>query len=160
MGEQRVAGRGGERTVNRLLHSRWFSICTRILLGSVFVYSSWSKIADPPGFARVIWNYRILPAVLIGPAAIVLPWLELLAGLALLLGFLRRGAALLVSSMLLLFIAALTIDLARGIPVDCGCFSVAAAAKTPAELFSSMKLDLLRDSGLLLLSLQSLFSRA
>ena len=146
--------------MNWLLHTRWLSICIRILLGSVFLYSSWSKIADPPGFAQVIWNYRILPDILISPVTIVLPWIELFTGLALLLGFLRKGAAFLVSSMLVLFIAALAIDLARGIPVDCGCFSIAEAAKTPAELFLSMKFDLLRDSGLLLLSLQSLFSKA
>lgn len=143
----------------RLLETRWLSFLVRILLGSVFVYSAVSKIADPPGFAQMIWNYRILPGVLVNPLAIVLPWLELLAGLALISGWLRRGAALLIGAMLIIFMTALSTDLARGIAVDCGCFSVSAQAKTPEELFAGMKLDLARDAGLLLLALQVLFSR-
>jgi hypothetical protein len=61
--------------------------------------------------------------------------------------------------MLLIFIVALSIDLGRGIAVDCGCFSVTAQPKTAEELFNSMKIDLIRDLGLLLLATQVLFSR-
>jgi uncharacterized membrane protein YphA (DoxX/SURF4 family) len=143
----------------RLLDSRWISLLVRIVLGLVFVYSSWAKIADPPGFVEMVWNYRILPGYLINPVAIVLPWLELLAGLALISGFLRKGAALLIGVMLVVFIVALSTDLLRGIAVECGCFPTAEEAKTTAELFARMKLDLLRDAGLLLLSFQVLFSR-
>ena len=107
----------------------------------------------------MIWNYRILPRYLVNPLAIVLPWLELLAGLALLSGLFRKGAALLVGAMLVVFILALSTDLARGIAVDCGCFSTATRAKTTQELFAGMRLDLLRDVALLLLAAQVLFSR-
>jgi uncharacterized membrane protein YphA (DoxX/SURF4 family) len=89
----------------------------------------------------------------------MLPWLELIAGLALMSGFLCRGAALLVSTMLLVFAAALTTDLARGIAVDCGCFSLGETAKTPAEMFAAMKIDLLRDLGLLALASLVLFAK-
>jgi uncharacterized membrane protein YphA (DoxX/SURF4 family) len=146
--------------VKFLLGNRPFSLLCRIALGLVFVYSAWSKIADPPAFAEMIWNYRILPGALVNPLAIVLPWLELVAALALISGPLRRGAALIVGCMLVVFIAALSTDLLRGIAVDCGCFSVTAQAKTAEELFREMKLDLMRDLGLLLLALQVLFSNA
>jgi uncharacterized membrane protein YphA (DoxX/SURF4 family) len=143
----------------RLLDSRSISLLVRVALGLVFVYSSWAKIADPPGFAEMVWNYRILPGFLVNPVAIVLPWLELLAGLALISGFLRKGAALLVGLMLVGFMVALSTDLARGIAIECDCFPTASEAKTTVALFAAMKLDLLRDAGLLLLSFQVLFSR-
>ncbi len=145
--------------MNLLRENGWLPRIVRVGLGLVFVYSSWSKLADPPAFAQVIWNYRILPGSLVNPAALVLPWLELVAGLALVSGFLRKGAALLTGAMLIAFGSAIGIDLARGIAVDCGCFSVSAGVKPAAELFAGMKLDLLRDSGLLLLAAQVLFSR-
>jgi uncharacterized membrane protein YphA (DoxX/SURF4 family) len=145
--------------LNRLLEARWLSLLIRVFLGLILVYSAWPKIADPPAFAQMIWNYRLLPTFLVNALAVVLPWLEFLVGLALISGLLHRGAALLAGMMLLVFITALTTDLARGIAIDCGCFSVTPAAKTPAELVAGMKLDLLRDSGLLLLACQALFSR-
>jgi uncharacterized membrane protein YphA (DoxX/SURF4 family) len=141
------------------LETRWFSLLVQVFLGLILVYSAWPKIADPPGFAHMIWNYRILPATLVNALAVVLPWLELLVGLALISGLLHKGAALLAGLMLIVFIIALTADLARGIAIDCGCFSVTPLAKTPAELVAGMKLDLLRDSALLLLACQVLFSR-
>jgi putative oxidoreductase len=159
MAEQGLADHTGEKAMTRLLESRWISLLVRVALGLVFVYSSWGKIADPPGFAEMVWNYRILPDFLVNPVAIVLPWLELLAGLALISGFLRKGAALLIGVVLMVFIVALSTDLLRGIAIECGCFPTAAEAKTTAELFAGMKLDLLRDAGLLLLSFHVLFSR-
>jgi putative oxidoreductase len=155
-----MADRTRETAMSRLLDSRWISLLVRVALGLVFVYSSWAKIADPPGFAEMVWNYRILPGFLVNPVAIVLPWLELLAGLALISRFLRKGAALLIGLMLAVFMVALSTDLARGIAIECGCFPTAAEAKTTVALFAGMKLDLLRDVGLLLLSFQVLFSRS
>ena len=146
--------------MNWFLENRRLSMLIRIVLGAVFLYSAWPKIADPPGFAEMIWNYRILPGSFVNPLAILLPWLELFAGLALVSGVLRRGAAILIGMLLLVFIAALATDLARGIAVDCGCFAVASETRTIQEMFASMKLDLLRDSGLALLAAQVLFARS
>jgi uncharacterized membrane protein YphA (DoxX/SURF4 family) len=52
------------------------------------------------------------------------PFLELVAGLALIIGFYPRSAALMVNAMLLVFITALSINLIRGHEFDCGCFSI------------------------------------
>lgn len=41
-----------------LLENRWLSVLVRTALGIIFVYSAVPKIADPPGFAQMIWNYR------------------------------------------------------------------------------------------------------
>jgi putative oxidoreductase len=146
--------------MTKLLENRTLAFFVRFSLGLVFLYSAWPKIADPPAFAEMIWNYRILPGVMVNPLAIILPWLELLAGLALISGWLRKGAALTAGCMLIVFIAALSVDLIRGIAVDCGCFSVVSEAKTTEQLFAAMKLDLVRDAALLLLSAFVLLSRS
>ena len=141
-----------------LRDNQWLSLLVRVALGLVFLFSAWPKIDDPPGFAEMIWNYRILPGSFVNPLAMLLPWLELAAGVALVSGLLRKGAALLIGLLLLIFMAALATDLARGIAVDCGCFAVASETRTIQEMFASMKLDLLRDFGLALLAAQVLFA--
>jgi uncharacterized membrane protein YphA (DoxX/SURF4 family) len=145
--------------VNILLSNRWLSLTTRISLGALFIYASLPKIGDPPAFAQILWNYKLLSGFLINPLALVLPWLEFVAGAALIAGVLRKGASLLIAAMLLVFIAALSIDLMRGIAVDCGCFSVDVVERTYQERIRLMKIDIVRDLGMLLLALQVLFAR-
>jgi len=145
--------------VSRLLHNHWLSILVRIALGIIFIIAAWPKIYDPPSFAHMIWNYKILPSSWINPMAIVLPWLEMVCGLALVAGIHRRGAALLVTGMLLVFIAALLTDIVRDIPVNCGCFSVTPVQRSHEELVAEMKADTLRDLGMLLMSFQALLTR-
>ena len=128
------------------------------MLAAVFVVAGISKIADPPGFAEEVHNYRLLPGVAVNALALVLPWLEVLAGLALFLGFWRRTAARLFGLLLLVFIGALGINLARGRPVDCGCFGTSKTQRTEAERLDDMKLAIARDLGLLLLVTQQLVS--
>ena len=142
-----------------LLSHRWLSIPLRILLGGVFLASAYPKLLDPPAFAQMVSNYRVLPAAAVNAAAIILPWLELGVGLALVTGFMRRGAAAMSGLLMLMFIGALAVNLYRGTPVDCGCFSVEAVARTPAEKLASMKVDVVRDVALLLASIQVLVTR-
>jgi putative oxidoreductase len=95
----------------------------RWLLGGIFIYSSFHKIADPAQFVRIIAGYGLFPSLAIHPIAVVCPFFELLCGAALILGIYPRGAALIVDGMLFLFIVAISINLARGHEFDCGCFS-------------------------------------
>lgn len=136
-----------------LLHP-WLTTRASFGLGLVFVVAALSKIADPPGFAKSIWFFQLAPAWSIHPAALLLPWLELLCGLALCLGIWVRAAALWVAALLLGFTVALSINLARHHPVDCGCFGQETAARTEAERLDDMKWAILRDLGLLLLAAQ------
>ena len=66
--------------------------------------------------------------------AIALPWLEALCGLCLVIGYLSRGAILLVDMMMLVFIFALTMNIFRGIDVACGCFSLSTANSNRVHL--------------------------
>ena len=96
----------------------------RIALGVIFIAASWHKILDPDSFARSIYNYQVLPATWINGLAIFLPWLELVAGLALILvPALRRGANLLILVLLIAFTSAIALNLYRGVDISCGCFS-------------------------------------
>jgi uncharacterized membrane protein YphA (DoxX/SURF4 family) len=127
-----------------------------IALGIVFVAAAVSKIVDPPGFAHEVANYRLMPGGAVHALALFLPWLELFAGLALVTGIARRSAVLVVLVLLAVFIGGLSINLARGRPVDCGCFTTKETPKTPEQRLSAMKLALLRDAGFVVLALASL----
>jgi putative oxidoreductase len=94
----------------------------RLVLGGMFVYAGVTKILDPAGFAQAIANYRLLPPGLVNIAAIVMPWVEVLAGASLILGASLPGGSLLVAGLLLVFACALGIDLLRGLDISCGCF--------------------------------------
>jgi uncharacterized membrane protein YphA (DoxX/SURF4 family) len=98
----------------------------RVLLGAFFVYASLDKIASPAGFAKAIYLWQVGGPVASNLVAVTLPWVELLAGLLLLLGVWRREAALVIALLLVFFLGAAASVLARGIDVqNCGCFSVA-----------------------------------
>ena len=134
--------------------SPWLSIRAQLALGVIFVAAAIPKIADPPSFAHMVYNYRLLPGGAVNLLAIVLPWIEMLAGLALIVGFWKRTAAGLSAVLLLLFIGALSVNLARGNPVNCGCFDIKAKDKPRAELLSEMRWTILRDVGFLALAAQ------
>ncbi len=106
-----------------LLSSPWLALFFRFVLGGIFLYAGVVKSQDPAGFAQAIYNYRILPGQLINPMAILLPWVEIVMGVAMLLGCWVPGASLLAMVLLGVFAMALGINLARGVDVDCGCFS-------------------------------------
>jgi uncharacterized membrane protein YphA (DoxX/SURF4 family) len=107
-----------------------------LLLGGVFVWASVEKIAFPAEFARIVYHYQLVgPSASIPPAvpnafAVVLPWIELLAGLCLIAGVWTREAAALAGAMLVSFVVAVSAALARGIDVEnCGCFTVGEAGR-------------------------------
>jgi uncharacterized membrane protein YphA (DoxX/SURF4 family) len=130
----------------------------QIALGAVFVAAALPKITDPPAFAHMIYNYRLVPGVLVNTLALVLPWIELIVGILLIVGAWRREAALVAALLLLVFLGAIGWNLARGHAIDCGCFDVRSAGKTPDQLLSDMKWVLVRDVGLLILAAQVLLA--
>ena len=132
----------------------WLTLRVQIALGIIFVVAAWPKIADPPAFAHMIFNYRILPGSMINLSALTMPWVELLAGLCLILGIWTRAARTIVAVLLIVFMIAIAFNLFRGNAIDCGCFDVSAAGKTHEERIQDMWLVLLRDAGMLLMCAQ------
>lgn len=106
-------------------------------LGAIFILASLPKLMAPAAFALAVSRYHILPSPLVNLAALVLPWVELLSGIAVLpLGrtpFLRRlrlSALLLIGAMLAVFTCAILYLLAQGQAASCGCFSTRADASS------------------------------
>jgi len=152
--------------VKRYLAHPWLTIRVQLALGAIFVIAAIPKIADPPSFAHMIYNYHLVPGALINLMALVMPWIELLCGLALILGIWQATARSIIGALLITFVLAIAINLARGNAIDCGCFDVSAANKTRQERLADMRWVILRDLGILLMVAQlwwasrSLSSRA
>lgn len=144
--------------LHTFLTSPWLTVRVQIALGVIFVASSIPKIIDPPSFAQMIYNYRLVPGFALNAMALGMPWLEMLCGLALILGVWRRSAAAIVGALLLAFIIALSINLARDNAVNCGCFDLSSASKTHAELITEMEFVIVRDIGMLLMVAQILWA--
>jgi uncharacterized membrane protein YphA (DoxX/SURF4 family) len=75
-----------------------------------------------PKFAGDVSNYRLLPHEMINLVAILIPWVEVVAGLLVLAGVWLRAAALVITSMTVMFFVVITSALARGLNIECGCF--------------------------------------
>ncbi len=103
----------------------------RLYLGVIFLMACYHKIVDPGAFALDIATYQILPLAFINVMAVILPWIELLAGVMLILGLRVRTGALLVSGMMAVFTLAVTIAVARGLDMSCGCFASQGAEEDP-----------------------------
>lgn len=123
-------GISGER--RHWIFNPWLLLVFRLILAAVFIYAGWQKIGRPLAFADEIEMYKVLDY---GPflylTAIVLPWIELVCGIALLTGIFLRGSALVLLVMNAVFIAVIAIRAAyimseEGIGLtkvyfDCGC---------------------------------------
>jgi uncharacterized membrane protein YphA (DoxX/SURF4 family) len=121
----------------------------RWILGITFIYASFHKIISPADFAKIVYGYDLFPEIFINLIAIVIPFLELVAGFALIVGFYPRSAAIIINALLLAFITMLAINLIRGHEFDCGCFSAGQSGYT-----SSSEVTLVRDVIYFILGMQ------
>ena len=126
--------------MKNILQNSWIELAARWILGLTFIYASYHKILAPADFAKIVYGYALFPNGAINLIAIVLPFIELITGLALILGIYPRSAILIINGMLVAFIIVLSINLIRGHEFDCGCFSV-----KEDGFLSSAKPTLVRD---------------
>jgi uncharacterized membrane protein YphA (DoxX/SURF4 family) len=103
----------------------------RLYLAAIFFAACLHKLLDPGSFALDIATYQILPLSLVNLMAIVLPWIELCTGVMMLVGYRTRAAALLISGMMFMFTVAISIALAKGLDMSCGCFASQGATDDP-----------------------------
>lgn len=138
-------------------------LIARLIIGSLFIFMGAKKIGDPFTFLKLMRQYDMLldAHVAMNFIAVVLPWVEVVCGVALIAGVLIRGAALTAIGMLLTFTpliysrgmalfhegAAASIC---GVKFDCGCGS--------GEVYLCAKL--MENTGLILLSIYALFSQS
>ena len=104
------------------------------------MYAAIHKILSPADFAKIVYGYGIFPGNLINMIAIIVPFIELISGVALLLGIYTRSAILIINAMLIVFILILSYNLFRGHEFVCGCFSF-----KEGGLFASTEVTIARD---------------
>ncbi|HET9257762.1 MAG TPA: MauE/DoxX family redox-associated membrane protein [Pseudonocardiaceae bacterium] len=121
----------------------------RLGLAAVWLVSGSIKAADPAQTYLAVQAYRALPAGLVSPVAMVLPFAEIGLGLVLLAGVGTRLGAALSGLLLLIFIAGVAQAWARGLTIDCGCFG--GGGQVPADQ-TAYGQELARDTGFVLLA--------
>jgi putative oxidoreductase len=135
-----------------MLKNKTLLVVFRLVLGGLFVYAGVVKVLDPLDFAQSIRNYRLVGQSLSFIAAVVLPWLEILAGVALAAGIWKRASTLIITGLLVFFILLTLVTIARGLDVECGCFG-ALSRKSGFGV-------ILEDLGMLFMGLCLLFAPA
>lgn len=93
----------------------------RLLAGGIFIYTGVLKLKEPANFAKEIRGYNLVPVEATNAMALYLPWLEVLAGVLVLLPAIRREARLLLILMLAVFTVAKGYALTKGLKIHCGC---------------------------------------
>jgi uncharacterized membrane protein len=99
-------------------------IICKLILAAIFLLASVPKIIAPHEFAVAVFRYQLLPDAAINLMALFLPWLELVAAIAILIPRTSAAAAAVFFGLLAVFTAAISINLLRGIDISCGCFTL------------------------------------
>ena len=107
----------------------------RLIVSATFILAALPKIQDPAAFATSVEGYRVVTGNLTVWIALALPWLELVAGFGLLIPQIRRGSALVITLLLIAFIVLHVSAWARGLDINCGCFSADNSNKAPDYLW-------------------------
>jgi thiol-disulfide isomerase/thioredoxin len=98
-----------------------FLFVARLLLAGVFAGAGVAKLADRAGSRQAMVDFG-LPAPLANPLTILLPLAELAVALALIPASTALWGAVGALALLLLFIAGISMNLARGRKPECHCF--------------------------------------
>lgn len=112
------------KPIRNALQNDWLELVSRWILGLTFIYASYNKILFPADFAKIIYGYDLFPHALINLIAIILPFLQLVAAVALISGIYPRSAVAIINILLAAFIILLSINLIRGHEFNCGCFAL------------------------------------
>src|SRR5882672_6874917 len=92
-------------------------LLARLLIGGLFFYSGLSKLIQPIEYFEVaIDQYSLFPAGIIHGVALVVPWVELISGTYLLLGYMPARAAGVLAFLTGLFQIVLAQALLRHLP--------------------------------------------
>lgn len=120
----------------------------RVGLAAVLAWAAIPKIANPDAAVISVRAYRLLPEAAVHAVAWGLPFVELALAALLLVGIGTRMAALAAGVLLVVYVVAIASAWARGLRIDCGCFSH--GGYDPTASGARYAGEILRDLGLLL----------
>jgi uncharacterized membrane protein YphA (DoxX/SURF4 family) len=110
------------RRVDRQALMSWGGFGIRLAAAGVWLVAGASKLPELETFRTQVERYDALPDALVAPFAYALPLVELGLGVYLAVGLFVRGAALVGTLLMLVFLTAQAQAWARGLVLDCGCF--------------------------------------
>ncbi len=117
----------------------WLVLAARLVVGGVWIVAGALKIPDPASSVQAVRAYRLLPEAVVPTVGQLLPVVEVVVGLALVVGLLTRTMAVASAVLFVAFIIGIASAWARGLTIDCGCFGGGgydpdAAEKYPWEI--------------------------
>jgi uncharacterized membrane protein YphA (DoxX/SURF4 family) len=128
----------------------WISTVARLGLAAVWIVAGGLKVTDLAASARAVNAYQLMPYDAAKIVGAVQPFLEIALGVLLLIGLAVRLGAAISAVLLIVFIGGIVSAWARGLQIDCGCFSSGgelAAGQSPQYLP-----EIARDIGFLVLA--------
>jgi uncharacterized membrane protein YphA (DoxX/SURF4 family) len=103
------------------------ALVLRLLLGGIFLFAGFKKLEDPQAVANSIQAFKIhffghpMPDHVVLLSTYTVPWVEVVVGAAILLGFWTRAASLLYALLMATFIALVISVIQRDMDVTCQC---------------------------------------
>jgi uncharacterized membrane protein YphA (DoxX/SURF4 family) len=128
----------------------WISTVARLGLAAVFLVAGGTKVGDLAASGRAVSAYQLMPYDVAKAVGAAQPFLEIALGLLLLAGLAVRLSAGIGATLLVIFIAGIASAWARGLQIDCGCFSK--GGELGAGQVPTYGWEILRDLGFLALA--------
>lgn len=112
----------------------------RLAFGALFIWSGIAKLKDPISFADDVRNFELVRDPVAPALALLIPWVEVVAGVVTMLGKLWRGGLVTLLGSLVIFTGALCLAWGRGLDISCGCFGDSGNVNYPWALFRNIGL--------------------
>jgi len=141
-----------QKLMHKIIDNPYFNLSARLLVGLMFISAGLPKILDPKHFVSEIFNYQIIPDLLLNPTAIIIPWIEVVSGIMLIAGVKVKANSAIIGSLLFIFIIMVSSAILRGLEINCGCFG-----KEKEVIVNWGKV--LENTGLLILMVSTYFSK-
>lgn len=95
----------------------------KLLLAGIYIFAGGSKLLNPYLFkVTILAYYPFLPGFLALLATILFPWVEILAGLSLILNWKTNYSSSLLFLLSLFFLVQIILSYSNILPYGCGCF--------------------------------------
>lgn len=111
--------RPGRGLASAVLH-----LACRLVPAALLLWAGVIKVADRQSAILSVDAYDVLPRALVTPVATLLPWAEIAVGLLLVTGLFVRVAGAATAALVVVYVVGMGQAKARGLQIDCGCFSV------------------------------------